>query len=434
MYPLDPDDQIIADGAAVASVARLVREDRGSFELPDLRVHRDDEMWGWGQLTCATPAIGQFSYFRSGLVISRTVRELVQWWCPDGPDAVLDFACGYGRSLRYTIADFGADRVWGAEILPGAVEFVGGVLGANALASSTDPAELDLGRQFDLIFVSSLFSHLPEHTFVPWLARLHEHLTPNGLLAISVHDEFLLPPGESLSASGIFFQPTTEVTSLDTSEYGATVVNETFVARAIEQATGSPTHRRLPTALCFEQDVYLVAARADADLSGFELVRGAQGVVDFCDFGDGELALQGWAATQDDGAVVDHVDVRIDGELVLRRAPSVARPDVLEALHGRNPDLALVSGWDARLTCPPARPDAVVSVTAVCAGGRRDEVWSTEVSAFGTPPDPEVVDVTASTQLERIRRSYDDGGVTGVAAAAGRRLRAEVRRRTEFRR
>lgn len=374
------DNDLGGDGATLGSVRTLVREHRGRYDLPDLRVHADDEMWGWSEAICSSPAIGRFAYFRSGLAIADMVKALTTWWCPNGPTAILDFACGYGRSLRYTIQDFGSDHVWGAEILPGAVDFVGHTLGAHALASSTNPEDFRPGRTFELIFVSSLFSHLPEATFVRWLRRLHECLTPDGLLVVSVHDEILLPPGAELSPTGIYFQPTTEVESLDPDDYGATVVNEDFVARAIKAATAAATYRRLPTGLCFEQDLYLVPASADADLSTFEFSRGAQGALDKGELREGGLQLEGWAATQDDDVLVEAVDVRIDGEFVLRCRPSIDRPDVHDALHGNNPASSLRSGWSGVVEVPSQRPAGTITVTAVLSNARRDVVWASELS------------------------------------------------------
>jgi len=415
-----------ANGADVPSVVSLVREHRGRPDLPDLRVHVDDDMWRWSQVTCSSPAIGQFAYFRSGLAISDMVRELARWWCSPGPASVLDFACGYGRSLRFTIQDFGAGHVSGCEILSGAVSFVREVLDADVVQSGAEPEALDLDRRFDLIFVSSLFSHLPEVTFVRWLRWLHEHLSPTGLLVISVHDELLLPEGAALPASGIYFQPTTEVGALDPAQYGATVVNEDFVARAIHAVTGASVYRRLPTALCFEQDLYLVPADPRADLSTFLFRRGAQGSLDTCYYDDGVLTVRGWVATQDEGVEIDHVDVRIDGELVARGVPDIERPDVAAALHHRNLRSSLRSGFRTAVRLPDLEPSAVVVLTAVSSEGRADVVWSTElieVCQDVVRPTP----LPDARLLERALGVYRRAGIRGVLSAGVRRLRETAR-------
>ena len=62
--------------------------------------------------------------------------------------------------------DLGADRVSGFEILPDAVEFVQTTLNATGLPSSSSPEALGIDDEYDIVVVSSLFTHLPEATFV----------------------------------------------------------------------------------------------------------------------------------------------------------------------------------------------------------------------------------------------------------------------------
>jgi SAM-dependent methyltransferase len=112
------------------SIAEMVRISRGRDSLPNLRVHDHDDMFAWSEAVCGTPAIGTMAYFRAGLVIADTFRQIIDGWCGAQPLRVLDFACGYGRSLRYTVADFG-DSVWAGDILPDAVDFVREEFGAT---------------------------------------------------------------------------------------------------------------------------------------------------------------------------------------------------------------------------------------------------------------------------------------------------------------
>jgi SAM-dependent methyltransferase len=403
-------------------LACLVREHRGRFDLPNLRVHPDDDMYRWSRQHCPTPAIGAMAYFRAGMVISDTVRDLATQWCPSGPARLLDFACGYGRSLRFTIQDFGRDRVWGSEILPEAVAFIGDELGAHGVMSTTRPDDLEMDGGFDVIFVSSLFSHLPERTFTSWLGELHRRLAPDGLLVFSVHDELLLPAGAQLSPAGIYFRPSSEVEALDVEDYGATVVSERFVSCAIDLATGHDVYRRFPKALCFEQDLYVVPARPDADLQRLSVRHGPQGAIDGCHVVEGRITALGWAATQDPDVTIREVEIRIDDRLSARTRPSESRPDVATSAHAEADVRWTRSGWRVTFDVPVGvEPSSVVTGTAQVTDGRRRLFWSSELRDL-LPPGHEAnlstKPFSATSKTERVWR---------FARRAGRRLARALR-------
>jgi len=357
------------------------------------------------------------AYFRAGMVISDTLRDIARQWCPSGPTRLLDFACGYGRSLRFTIQDFGGDRVWGSEILPDAVAYIGDELGAHAVMSTTRPEELEIEGGFDVIFVSSLFSHLPERTFTPWLRELYQRLAPDGLLIFSVHDELLLPMGAELSPAGIYYRPSTEVEALDVQDYGATVVSEDFVSRAINVASGHDIYRRFPTTLCFEQDLYVVPADRDADLRSLSVTHGSQGAIDGCHLEQGRITAQGWAATQDPDVTVREVEIRIDGQLSARTRPSESRPDVATSAHAEADVRWTQSGWQATFDVPSGLElTSVVTGTAQVTDGCRRIFWSSELRELVADGE----DANLSTR--EFRATSNAERVTGFARRAGRRL------------
>lgn len=399
-------------------LAGLVREHRGRFDLPDLQIHPNDEMFRWSRLHCPTPAIGEMAYFRAGMVISETLRDLAMQWRPSGPIRLLDFACGYGRSLRFTIQDFGGDRVWGSEILPDAVAFIRDELGAHAVMSTTRPEDLDVEGEFDVIFVSSLFSHLPESTFTSWLRALYQRLSRSGLLIFSVHDEILLPEGAELSPAGIYYRESTEVEALDVQDYGATVVNEDFVGRAIKAASGHDVYRRFRTALCFEQDLYVVPADRDVDLDSLTLTRGPQGAIDGCRVEHGRVHAQGWAATRDPDVTVREVEIRVDGRLFATARPSESRPDVAACLHMETDPRWTRSGWQTTFQVPAGlRPASVVTGTARVTDGRDGVFWSSELREL--VPEGEVAALSAAQQ---VTAASDAAGPATLVRRVGQRL------------
>ena len=257
---------------------------------------------------------------------------------------MLDFAHGYGRLLRFLGLAMPASRIWAAELQSDAVAFVQQAFGVQTLASNADPARFVPGRQFDFIWVASLFSHLPEPLFRAWLAKLVSLLMPRGVLCFSVRDAALLSVGETLPSSGIAYLECSENVELGTDIYGTTYADEAFVRRALHLATNDtrPLHR-LPRALANEQDLYVVAADPQRDLSVLAAFRrGPWGWLDRRSLSaSGELWLQGWAASLDDGAV-ECVEIDIDGRQH-RCATGLTRPDVGAVFADVRLDNA---GWD----------------------------------------------------------------------------------------
>ena len=133
----------------------------------------------------------------------------------------------------------------------------------KTLLSTSDPDELESPDTFDLVFVASLFTHLPDQTFAKWLAKLWTLVAPGGVLVFSVHDEAINRGGVPLE-DGFAFMPMSEVASLSVDEYGTTLTTAGLRPSAgLQEAIGTEAGHaiRLPRALCFEQDVWVVSAR-----------------------------------------------------------------------------------------------------------------------------------------------------------------------------
>ena len=364
--------------------------------LHSLRHHRD-----------AGAAVSQ--YFNVALQQHFAARQILDALFPPGRGevAVLDFACGFGRLVRFLSCGDRSVRLAVSEIQPDALDFVTGEFGVEALPSSFDPAGFEPGRRFDFIWVASLFSHLPAELFDGWLARMHSLLTPAGVLCFSVHDEVLVPPGDTLPASGLLFKPQSENAALDARAYGTTYVSEPYVRQAVRRATGTghPCHR-IRKGLAHEQDIYVVAAdpaRVLDALAGFR--RGPWGWVDDRGVEGGTLHLRGWAASLDDG-VLPVVDVRVDG--VRHDCPTgLPRPDVRDAFADER---LLGAGWAFRQPLADAAAAPWVEVTAHTARGEAALLYAgwpggrAEVAPTppARPPSPRLAD--------RLRALFGGGG------------------------
>lgn len=245
--------------------------------------------------------------------------------------------------------------------------------GVHALQSATHPDQFTCEQKFDVIFVSSLFTHLPDRTFTPWLKRLYNLLTPGGILIFSVHAENMLPKDTPMPESGIHFIPATEVPSLDVADYGATVVSEEYVKSAIGKVAGRRESRLIKDGLCFQQDIYVLSNR---DLPGHPLTydHGPQGHLDYCVWtSPRELALSGWAADICPSHTVEKIHIGINGEHCGETTITTDRPDI--AIHLKDPGNPqyVWSGWNCVVRTPKALDpfSDVIAVNAICTGGKQ---------------------------------------------------------------
>ncbi len=326
-------------------------------------------------------------------------------------------------------------RIWAGEILPEAVEFQARTYDVNTIESTTDPANLHVDERFDVIFVSSLFSHLPERTFLRWLERLFSLLSDRGILVFSVHDEAVGPPGLVIGDSGIHFIPLTEVESLDIEDYGATIVTERFVARMIAEATGSSSYKRLPRTLCFEQDIYVVAKDGTVDQSS-DLAprRGPHGVVDEVievnePSAPSSLQFRGWAVDLDD--VDDRPDIVIwlGGTQLGRVTTGLPRPDVAEHLHS-TAEMHRSSGWQATFELPNGtRPDSLLLVKAVAASGKEFALQSVPLGDLVTlRSNSQLRAERVAAMLDSVARSLRSVGLGGTARRLPKAITTRVQR------
>ncbi len=280
-------------------------------------------------------------YLLQGKQMLDQLQQLAEWafggW--DGVRTFLDFASGYGRFTRHLIQTIPAERVVVCDIYEDAVRFQQKHFGVDGVASVPNPEDLDLDRGgFDFIFVSSLFSHLPQRNFLDWLQKLSSLLSERGLLVFSTR--------KTESAESDFeFSPLSESRSLAATEYGTTFVSEGFVRKCLSEVmNGELRWRRFEHGHLNFQDLYVVSRDRDADFATLDYQRGHSGHVGACwKNPSGSIHMRGWAADFDSVERPIQIEVYANGNLVGACSPDHDRPDVAKLFAS---PIALWSGWN----------------------------------------------------------------------------------------
>lgn len=179
---------------------------------------------------------GLSEFFEDGANDARQIKDIAARFRIARTMAALEFASGYGRISRHLSSHF--SNLTCADIHPGAVDFLRDHMGLNAILSTDNPSKFEPGRTYDFIFVVSLFSHLPDYLFGPWLGRLYSLLNPGGLLMFTTNGEIAARKqpllAQNLDAeSGFGFLKISDQPDLDFSIYGSSTALPAYVKRRV---------------------------------------------------------------------------------------------------------------------------------------------------------------------------------------------------------
>ena len=277
------------------------------------------------------------SYFQNAIEQFRLVQHIAAWRSTGrGPlGKMLDFASGYGRLTRLLVHQHLADEITVSDILEGGMEFQAEQFGVRTILSTTDPERFAAPEKYDLIFVASLFTHLPAATFTAWLRRLADLLTPSGLLVFTVHDESLSP---ETFEGGIRFESRSESRVLDVNDYGSTWVTEGYVREQVAAIDPAFVCIRMPRALAEWQDVYVISPKPIDDPAPRRVPKG---FVDRMEPAASGVVLQGWATGVTQRA--ERVEVRLGDTVVATTNEFAPRADVAAYV---GVETATDSGWE----------------------------------------------------------------------------------------
>lgn len=173
---------------------------------------------------------------------------------------VLEFASGHGRFTRHLVKAMGSSRVVVSDVVPSAVEFSRSTFGVDGFLSASVPESVQWPARYDLVFVLSLFSHLPRATWSRWLKVLYQAVAPGGLLVFSTHGVKAANFDHvRLDDEGYFFSASSESTAIDEQEYGTTFTSEAFVLARIAETLGADKLvHKVPVHFWNHQDAYVL--------------------------------------------------------------------------------------------------------------------------------------------------------------------------------
>ena len=298
-----------------------------------------DEMYLYLFNNYGNKAQAILEYFASGKQGFNIIKQICQWHFNDFDNitSFLDFASGYGRLTRFLVQEIPPNKIWICDIYKDAVQFQKEQFGVHGINSVHIPTELKIEMKYDCIFVGSLFSHLPSETFVEWLSKLYNLLSPHGILIFSVHDSALLANDLKIGEEGFLFLRLSESGSLDKSEYGTMYVNESFVSKVVERVTGNSIFFRKPKGLWSLQDLYIISKNPSQQFDTLDISAGPLGCLDKCYLSqEKDIIFEGWAAEPDELLQLVDIQLLINNQLVCHFLPCHNRLDVAKAYQNDN--------------------------------------------------------------------------------------------------
>jgi 2-polyprenyl-3-methyl-5-hydroxy-6-metoxy-1,4-benzoquinol methylase len=177
-----------------------------------------------------------------------------------GASSFLEFASGHGRFTRHLVKALGPERVTVSDVVADAVQFSRDAFGVSGFISAARPQELNWTARYDVVFVLSLFSHLPRGSWGRWLGRLFDMVAPGGVLMFSTHGaQAAQRQGVTLDGAGFYFAASSESSAIDAQEYGTAFTDEAFVrAQMAQWAPEAQLLRFAPVWFWHHQDAWVL--------------------------------------------------------------------------------------------------------------------------------------------------------------------------------
>lgn len=202
-------------------------------------------------------------YFYDGMQSAKLLNSLITELGIDtaAKPKVLEFASGYGCVSRQFANHMPDAETISCDIHQDAIDFLQNELGKPAVLSNSIPEMLELRSEFDIVFALSFFSHMPRLTWLRWLLALYARVKPNGYLIFTTQGlktARLYMGNPKVPDDGFWFKPESEQGDLDSSEYGQTVVTETFVRDQLKYLPNAELVKHEEAFWWTHQDLYVI--------------------------------------------------------------------------------------------------------------------------------------------------------------------------------
>jgi len=145
-------------------------------------IHPEDEMY----------AGNRQHYFSCGASALNCILHAIGLAQVQTPETILDFGSGAGRVTRWIRVAFQRSIIHACDIQESHLNFVKRTFDATTWISGTDVAAMAPRTSYDVIWVGSVFTHLPSRVSIELFHKLTSWLKPNGVLIFSVHGRFVL--------------------------------------------------------------------------------------------------------------------------------------------------------------------------------------------------------------------------------------------------
>jgi SAM-dependent methyltransferase len=129
-------------------------------------------------------------FLAQGLRIKQTIVDALPADWTFAGKRVLDFGCGVGRVLRHFAADVPHTELHGCDIDLQSIAWLRDEFPPAFRVTTCErmpPLEYP-DATFDLVYVISIFTHLLEDQWEPWLRELHRVLRPGGTALVTFHN------------------------------------------------------------------------------------------------------------------------------------------------------------------------------------------------------------------------------------------------------
>lgn len=185
-YPTEPVDEewLVESMAKKTAILNAVAT---SFRLHPTFIHTDDEMWN-GLLVGQKDADRRWvrrHYFYGGRSAMRNIAEALIAADAPLPKRVLDFPSSHGRVTRFLRTAFPGAELFVGDVDHSAVDFCSAAFGAIPVYSDRDLSRVILPHACDLIWCSSLITHLPEMACCKLIDMFVDALAPGGVAGIT---------------------------------------------------------------------------------------------------------------------------------------------------------------------------------------------------------------------------------------------------------